>query len=56
MADMIMKQCIPQALVMIWDMLSTIWNSNRTFYIAFALFFLIGGFLLRRMRKHHRHY
>lgn len=56
MADMIIEQCVPQALVMIQDMLLTIWNSNRTFYIAFALFFLIGGFLLRRMRKHRHHH
>jgi len=56
MADMIIEQCVPQALVMIQDMLLKIWNGNRAFYIGFALFFLIGSFLFRKVQKHRRHY
>lgn len=55
-SDIFIEQCIPQALQNMGDALLTIWNGNRTFYIAFALFFLIGSFLLRKARKHHRHY
>lgn len=55
-SDMFIEQCIPQVFQGIWDMLLTIWNGNRTFYIAFTLFFLIGSFLLWRVKKHHRHY
>lgn len=50
-SDMFIEQCIPQALQNIQDVLLTIWNGNCTFYIAFALFFLIGSFLLNKVKE-----